>query len=103
MTRAARGSFAAEAAEDRRGTQTERKSARPAAHPEVFFLPEKTAILCVLRVLCVEILVFGSCRHACEIVLSLFTAYPKTAWEKGTVPFCSADYAKSGQSPAVFG
>ena len=29
-------------------------------------------------------------------------AYPKTAWEKGTVPYCSEDCAKSGQSPAAF-
>src|SRR5436189_5340705 len=32
-----------------------------------------------------------------------FRAYPKTASEKGTVPFCSEDSAKLGQSPAVFG
>ena len=35
--------------------------------------------------------------------VTAFRAYPKTASEKGTVPFCSEDSAKLGQSPAVFG
>src|SRR5207253_7001782 len=31
----------------------------------------------------------------------LLKAWNKMAPEKGTVPFCSADFAKSGQSPAI--
>jgi NADPH-dependent 2,4-dienoyl-CoA reductase/sulfur reductase-like enzyme len=45
----------------------------------------------------------GAVNIPVDELRSRLRAYPKTASEKGTVPFCSEDSAKLGQSPAVFG
>ena len=44
----------------------------------------------------------GGRRQTKAFAVARLRAYPKTVWEKGTVPFCSEDYAKSGQSPEAF-